>query len=121
MIWAGLRSATGRGGAAPPPPSGSAGVPQHAGPRAGRPPPPHPPPTPPPRSVPHACQYVGAFQDSRQIYIVMEHAGGGDLLETLLREGHAMTERRAVREVRARVFEGAGASRGQTAGGGGGG
>lgn len=61
--------------------------------------------TPPPRprapaaSVPHCCGYVGAFQDSKQIYIVMEHAEGGDLLEQLLREGRAMTEKRVVREV----------------------
>ena len=49
--------------------------------------------------APHCCRYVGAFQDSKQIYIVMEHAGGGDLLEQLLREGRAMAEKRAVREV----------------------
>ena len=49
--------------------------------------------------MPHLCQYVGAFQDSKQIYIVMEHAADGDLLEALLREGRAMTEARAVREV----------------------
>lgn len=53
-----------------------------------------------PPSVPHCCGYVGAFQDSKQIYIVMEHAEGGDLLEQLLREGRAMTEKRVVREVR---------------------
>ncbi|GBF89005.1 aurora like kinase [Raphidocelis subcapitata] len=49
--------------------------------------------------VPHVCHYIGAFQDSKQIYIVMEHASGGDLLEQLLREGRAMTEKRVVREV----------------------
>ncbi|GBF97062.1 aurora-like kinase [Raphidocelis subcapitata] len=49
--------------------------------------------------VPNVCRYIGAFQDSRQIYIVMERAQGGDLLESLLAEGRAMTERRAVREV----------------------
>ena len=47
------------------------------------------------------CHYIGAFQDSKQIYIVMEHASGGDLLEQLLKEGRAMTEKRVVREVRA--------------------
>lgn len=69
--------------------------------------PPTPPLTPTPpraraRSIPSVCRYIGAFQDSRQIYIVMERAEGGDLLESLLAEGRAMTERRAVREVRAR-------------------
>jgi len=52
------------------------------------------------RSVPHICDYIGAFQDSKQIYIVMEHATSGDLLENLLKEGRAMTERRVVQEVR---------------------
>ncbi len=50
--------------------------------------------------MPHCCHYIGAFQDSKQIYIVMEHAAGGDLLEQLLKEGRAMTEKRVVREVR---------------------
>ena len=49
--------------------------------------------------VPHCCYYIGAFQDSKQIYIVMEHCSGGDLLEQLLKEGRAMTEKRVVREV----------------------
>jgi len=62
---------------------------------------PHHPPTlqPPNRRIPHCCHYIGAFQDSKQIYIVMEHASGGDLLEQLLKEGRAMTEKRVVREV----------------------
>lgn len=50
-------------------------------------------------SVPHTTAYTGAFQDSKQIYIVMEHCSGGDLLEQLLREGRAMAEKRVVREV----------------------
>lgn len=50
--------------------------------------------------VPNCCYYIGAFQDSKQIYIVMEHCSGGDLLEQLLKEGRAMTEKRVVREVR---------------------
>jgi serine/threonine protein kinase len=50
--------------------------------------------------VPYCCYYIGAFQDSKQIYIVMEHCTGGDLLEQLLKEGRAMTEKRVVREVR---------------------
>jgi serine/threonine protein kinase len=54
--------------------------------------------------VPHCCLYIGAFQDSKQIYIVMEHAAGGDLLEQLLREGRAMTEKRVVREARAHAM-----------------
>jgi serine/threonine protein kinase len=49
--------------------------------------------------VPHTTAYTGAFQDSKQIYIVMEHCSGGDLLEQLLREGRAMAEKRVVREV----------------------
>lgn len=65
----------------------------------------HPPLTPPAhhhhvtRRVPHVTKYIGAFQNSASIYIVMEHCGGGDLLEQLLREGRAMTEKRVVREV----------------------
>ncbi|KAF6256795.1 kinase-like domain-containing protein [Scenedesmus sp. NREL 46B-D3] len=51
------------------------------------------------KGVPHTTAYTGAFQDSKQIYIVMEHCSGGDLLEQLLREGRAMAERRVVREV----------------------
>jgi hypothetical protein len=49
--------------------------------------------------VPHTTAYTGAFQDSKQIYIVMEHCSGGDLLEQLLREGRAMAEKRVVQEV----------------------
>jgi serine/threonine protein kinase len=45
------------------------------------------------------CDFIGAFQDQKQMYIVMEHAGGGDLLEQLLKEGRAMTEKRTVIEV----------------------
>jgi hypothetical protein len=75
--------------------------------------------------VPHCCQYIGAFQDSKQIYIVMEHAPGGDLLEQLLKEGRAMTEKRVVREVRAeggRLWRGLGTrgAAGQRAGAAGG-
>uniref|UniRef100_A0A383WNW0 Protein kinase domain-containing protein n=1 Tax=Tetradesmus obliquus TaxID=3088 RepID=A0A383WNW0_TETOB len=51
------------------------------------------------KGVPHTTAYTGAFQDSKQIYIVMEHCSGGDLLEQLLREGRAMAEKRVVREV----------------------
>jgi len=49
-------------------------------------------------SVPHTTAYTGAFQDSKQIYIVMEYCGRGDLLEQLLKEGRAMAEKRVVRE-----------------------
>lgn len=49
--------------------------------------------------IPHTTAYTGAFQDSKQIYIVMEHCKGGDLLEQLLKEGRAMPEKRVVREV----------------------
>jgi hypothetical protein len=45
--------------------------------------------------------FLGAFQDHRQMYIVMEHCVGGDLLEQLLREGRAMTEKRVAQEVSA--------------------
>lgn len=51
------------------------------------------------RRIPHTTAYTGAFQDSKQIYIVMEHCKGGDLLEQLLKEGRAMPEKRVVREV----------------------
>lgn len=51
------------------------------------------------KRIPHTTAYTGAFQDSKQIYIVMEHCKGGDLLEQLLKEGRAMPEKRVVREV----------------------
>eukprot|EP00775_Hariotina_reticulata_P004227 gene4227-4476_t len=51
------------------------------------------------KGVPHTTAYTGAFQDSKQIYIVMEYCGRGDLLEQLLKEGRAMAEKRVVREV----------------------
>ena len=37
--------------------------------------------------MPSVVRFIGAFQDSRQMYIVMQHCPGGDLLELLLREG----------------------------------
>lgn len=49
--------------------------------------------------VPLITCFVAAFQDSKQIYIVMEHCSGGDLLEQLLKEGRAMTEQRVAIEV----------------------
>lgn len=49
--------------------------------------------------VPLITCFVAAFQDSKQIYIVMEHCSGGDLLEQLLKEGRAMTEQRVALEV----------------------
>ena len=49
--------------------------------------------------VPLITTFLAAFQDSKQIYIVMEHCSGGDLLEQLLKEGRAMTEQRVALEV----------------------
>lgn len=49
--------------------------------------------------VPLITYFIAAFQDSKQIYIVMEHCSGGDLLEQLLKEGRAMTEQRVALEV----------------------
>ena len=39
-------------------------------------------------------RFYGACQDRAHIYLVMELCPGGDLLELLLREGQAMSERR---------------------------
>ena len=44
--------------------------------------------------VPLVARFLGAFQDSVQITIVMEWCSGGDLLEQLLQEGRAMSEAR---------------------------
>lgn len=49
--------------------------------------------------MPSVTTFLAAFQDSKQIYIVMEHCSGGDLLEQLLKEGRAMTEQRVALEV----------------------
>ena len=49
--------------------------------------------------VPSVTAFLAAFQDSKQIYIVMEHCAGGDLLEQLLKEGRAMTEQRVALEI----------------------
>ena len=49
--------------------------------------------------MPLITQFYGAFQDTYQIFLVMEYCGGGDLLEKLLEEGRAMTEQRVVLEV----------------------
>ncbi|DBA92850.1 TPA: hypothetical protein ACH3X1_003027 [Trebouxia sp. C0004] len=51
------------------------------------------------KRVPMITTFLAAFQDSKQIYIVMEHCAGGDLLEQLLKEGRAMTEQRVALEV----------------------
>ncbi|KAL3148438.1 hypothetical protein ABBQ38_013889 [Trebouxia sp. C0009 RCD-2024] len=51
------------------------------------------------KRVPLITTFLAAFQDSKQIYIVMEHCSGGDLLEQLLKEGRAMTEQRVALEV----------------------
>ena len=67
----------------------------------------HPPPAPtqPPRCptltsrLPSVVEYYGAFCDDARLYIVMEHCGGGDLLEKLLRDKKAMSERRVAVEV----------------------
>ena len=44
-------------------------------------------------------EYYGAFHDDAHLYIVMEHCGGGDLLEKLLRDKKAMNERKVAVEV----------------------
>eukprot|EP00210_Caulerpa_lentillifera_P000389 g379.t1 len=49
--------------------------------------------------VPHVVDFYGSFQDSSKMYIVMEHCSRGDLLENILREGQALEERRAIKEV----------------------
>ena len=41
----------------------------------------------------------GAFQDSHQVWLVMELGEGGDLLEKLLAEGHAMTEAHVCKKI----------------------
>ncbi|BDA46227.1 probable serine/threonine-protein kinase Nek1 at N-terminal half [Coccomyxa sp. Obi] len=51
------------------------------------------------KRVPLITQFHGAFQDAYQIFLVMEYCGGGDLLERLLKEGRAMSERRVILEV----------------------
>ena len=51
------------------------------------------------RRVPLITQFYGAFQDAYQIFLVMEYCAGGDLLDRLLEEGRAMSERRVVLEV----------------------
>ncbi len=49
--------------------------------------------------VPLITQFYGAFQDAYQIFLVMEYCAGGDLLDRLLDEGRAMSERRVILEV----------------------
>jgi hypothetical protein len=53
------------------------------------------------KAVPATVAFTAAFQDGPGIYLVMEHCGGGDLLERLLHEGRAMAEARVAREVAA--------------------
>lgn len=49
--------------------------------------------------VPSVVGFFGAFQDDKCMYIVMECCESGDLLEKLLAEGRAMSEKRVVNEV----------------------
>lgn len=51
------------------------------------------------RRVSAITRYITAFQDHHFLYIVMEHCAGGDMLEQLLKENRAMSERRVVQEV----------------------
>lgn len=44
-------------------------------------------------------EWYAAFCDDARLYIVMELCGGGDLLEKLLRDKKAMSERRVAVEV----------------------
>ncbi|GMH32861.1 hypothetical protein BSKO_00695 [Bryopsis sp. KO-2023] len=46
------------------------------------------------KQIPNTTRFYGAFQDTHYIYIVMEYCPKGDLLELLIREGRAMTEKR---------------------------
>lgn len=59
----------------------------------------------PAHRVPWITQFYGAFQDAYQIFLVMEYCGGGDLLERLLKEGRAMSERRVIQEVAAPLLK----------------
>jgi hypothetical protein len=49
--------------------------------------------------VPSVVEFYGAFQDEEHVFIVMEYCAGGDLLEYLLRDRKAMSERRAAADV----------------------
>lgn len=44
--------------------------------------------------------FLGAFRDPDMMCIVMERCSGGDLLEQLLKDGHAMSESRVAKQVR---------------------
>lgn len=46
-------------------------------------------------SVPNVVEFYAAFQDDHYYYIVMEYCSRGDLLENLLQDKRAMSERRA--------------------------
>jgi serine/threonine protein kinase len=49
--------------------------------------------------VPNVVEFYSAFQDENYYYIVMEYCPGGDLLEFLLRDRKAMSERRCAANV----------------------
>ncbi|KAI3429522.1 hypothetical protein D9Q98_005611 [Chlorella vulgaris] len=51
------------------------------------------------KRLPSVVDYYGAFHDEKHVYIVMEHCGGGDLLEKLLRTKRGMSERTVALEV----------------------
>jgi serine/threonine protein kinase len=51
------------------------------------------------RRVPNVVEFYTAFQDDNYYYIVMEYCPGGDLLEYLLRDRKAMSERRCAANV----------------------
>lgn len=51
--------------------------------------------------MPNVVEFYGAFEDENYYYIVMEYCPGGDLLEYLLRDRKAMSERRCAADVAA--------------------
>ncbi|KAG7666755.1 hypothetical protein Ndes2437B_g08469 [Nannochloris sp. 'desiccata'] len=51
------------------------------------------------KRVPNVVEFYSAFQDDDYYYIVMEYCPGGDLLEFLLRDRKAMSERRCAANV----------------------
>ena len=46
------------------------------------------------KKVPNVVEFYGAFQDDLHYYIMMEHCPGGDLLEYMLKDKKAMSEKK---------------------------
>lgn len=55
--------------------------------------------------VPNVVDFYGCFQDEDHVFIIMEYCAGGDLLEHLLRDKKAMSERRAAADVARPLLE----------------